>query len=186
MVKSKKALKVIESEPLPILERTQSLAINEPETEPESEPEPIKPKRIMSQAQLDNLVKAREAARIKKAEISQNNAKAKALKEEENKLKAIQYDNIKQQQQQELNKVVVETPKQKTKKIIKKVVEVEESESEEEEEEVIVVKKSKPKKQQQEPNYNQLLYENSVDKIREKLLDDRARTLINALTPSYH
>ena len=83
-----------------------------------------------------------------------------------------------------------------SKKVVKKIIrEIEESEEEEEEEEVIV-KRIKPKSRtlafasarerhtQQPTNYNHLLYHTASQQLQEKLLDERAKSLIQSMRPS--
>ena len=55
---------------------------NEPEPAPEPEPEPTKPKKILTDAQLEALAKAREKAKQRKKELAELNAKSKGLKEQ--------------------------------------------------------------------------------------------------------
>ncbi len=86
----------------------------------------------------------------------------------------------------------------KKKKVIKKFIKyVENSDTgdETEEEEVIVKKASKKKSdpieipQQQktiEKSYNELLYESSLERMQNKIMNERAKHLITAVIPNYH
>jgi hypothetical protein len=88
-------------------------------------------------------------------------------------------------------------PDEKKKKVIKKVikyVEKSDTEDETEEEEVIVKKPSKKKSepieipQQQktiEKTYNDLLYESSLERMQNKIMNERAKHLITAVIPNY-
>ena len=59
------------------------------------ENQPIKPtKKPITELKRQQLIKAREAAHIKKQEIKELNLKSKNLKLEESKLKAFQYDEL--------------------------------------------------------------------------------------------
>ena len=93
------------------------------------------------------------------------------------------------------------TPAPKKKKIIKKVIYQEASSSDSDDaDEVEVVKvkkpsKSKPQQQEQTPqqqvkppinnSYSNLLYESSIDKLKSRMMEDRAKYLISSIMPSY-
>ena len=84
---------------------------------------------------------------------------------------------------------VKEEPKKKktVKKIIKYVEESDDDEAEEIEE-VIVQKNNKPKPQQVKQTENQyadLLYNSSLDRLRERMLNERAKTLVSNVIPCY-
>ena len=84
---------------------------------------------------------------------------------------------------------VKEEPKKKktVKKIIKYVEESDDDEAEEIEE-VIVKKNNKPKPQQVKQTENQyadLLYNSSLDRLRERMLNERAKTLVSNVIPCY-
>ena len=85
------------------------------------------------------------------------------------------------------------------KKVIKKIIYEEDasSSSEEEVKEVVVHRKSKskPKKEPVEvapvvppkqPTYNEMLYENSLGRIQNRINDERARTILHSVIPSYY
>ena len=67
--------------------------IVEPTIEPTTETP--KPKRVLSESQLQNLAKARERAAERKKELKELNAKSKGLKEERLKDDAKEYDKLK-------------------------------------------------------------------------------------------
>ena len=88
---------------------------------------------------------------------------------------------------------------EKKKKVIKKVIYQEASSSDSDgadEVEVVKVKKSNkaPKEQKEEiqkapvkeNTYTSLLYESSLDKMRTKMMDERAKYLVNSLLPQYN
>jgi len=54
----------------------------------------VKPKKQLSEQQLLNLKKARERAQERKTELKNLHAKSKALKEEQLKLDALEYDKL--------------------------------------------------------------------------------------------
>ena len=72
--------------------------------EPEPEQEPAKPKKILSDAQLEALAKAREKAKQRKKELAELNAKSKGLKEQKLKADAAEFDKL--QKQKELEETV--------------------------------------------------------------------------------
>ena len=85
----------------------------------------------------------------------------------------------------------------KKKKVIKKIVYQEASSSDSDdadEVEVVKVKKQskknetivhKPAQQNTNHSYSNLLYESSVDKLKSRMMDERARNLIMSVMPSY-
>ena len=162
--------KVIEVEQEPEIEASEP----EPETEVEvegpqeiEEAKPaIKPKRILTEKQLENLKRAREAALLKKRELKELAQKSKALPKKEIEVRADEYDKL-----EEKKKQILEAPKA-IKKTTKKVIEVEEEEEEVE------------KKPIKKTNNNNSLEENvSMLSIQQKLKLERQRMLMNALTP---
>ena len=169
----------------------------------------LKPiKKPITELKRQQLVRAREAAQIKKQELKELNLKSKNLKLEESKLKAFQYDELMKEKEQIMNKAK-ETKKEeviitkeetvtkpevikqeKKKRIIKKIIY--EDDSEEEVEVLHVEKHKNPKPQSpynpytQQETYSQLIYQNACEKIQSKLHDERAKALIYSLMPSYH
>ena len=120
--------------------------------------------RQLTEKQLENLKKAREAALLKKRELKELAQKAKALPKKEIEVKAAEYDKL-----EEKKKQILEAPKA-IKKTTKKVIEVEE-----EEEETKPVKKV---------TVNNSLEENvSMLSIQQKLKLERQKMLMSALTP---
>ena len=84
-----------------------------------------KQKKVMSNAQLESLAKARDKAKERKKELAELNAKSKGLKEEKLKLDAKEYDRIQKQKEldETVKKIEVIPPQQvEKKKKIKKIV----------------------------------------------------------------
>ena len=65
-----------------------------PEEITEAENKPEKPKKVLTQSQLEALAKARIKAQERKQELKELNAKAKGLKEEKLKADAAEYDKL--------------------------------------------------------------------------------------------
>jgi hypothetical protein len=122
--------KVKEIEP----EQEQEIEANEPEPEtdvevegPQEETKPaIKPKRTLTEKQLENLKRAREAALLKKKELKELAQKAKALPQKEIEVKAAEYDKLEEKKKQILE--APKTIKRSTKKVTKTEAEEEEEE----------------------------------------------------------
>jgi hypothetical protein len=145
----------------------------------------------------------KEAKKIQKEQLAKKydemieNAKPK---EEEVKPKIEEVKPIVEEVKQEVKPKVEEVKPIKKKKVIKKIVYQEASSSDsddaDEVEEVVKVKKQsknkiipvdKPQPPQQNVNhsYSNLLYESSVDKLKSRMMDERARNLIMSVMPSY-
>jgi hypothetical protein len=144
----------------------------------------------------------KEAKKIQKEQLAKKydemieNAK---LKVEEVKPKIEEVKPIVEEVKQEVKPKVEEVKPIKKKKVIKKIVYQEASSSDSDdadEVEVVKVKKQsknkiipvdKPPQQQQNVNhsYSNLLYESSVDKLKSRMMDERARNLIMSVMPSY-
>ena len=206
--------------------------INVEQEEEQEEIRYIKPKKQLSEAQLQHLAVIREKALQKKKEM-------KVITEKANKIKEFETMKVaKQLQKQELAKqydemmfkqydegiyskpeapkveVKIEAPSkpveeikkevvkpEKKKKVIKKVIYQEASSSDSDgadEVEIVKVKKSHKQPKQQKENvapeappkkensYTNLLYESSLDKMRTKMMDERAKYLVNSLLPQYN
>jgi hypothetical protein len=160
-----KKTKVVEVQP----EEAQETEEVSQEIEAEEEVK-IKPKRILSEKQLETLA----LARVKAAEVKKKNKeeklKALSLYKKENEIKAIEYDQL-----EEKKKQLLETPKT-VKKTTKKVIEVEE----EEEEEVI---KKPIKKVVNNNNNNSFSQDVSMLTIQQKLKLERQKMLMSTLSP---
>jgi hypothetical protein len=160
-----KKTKVVEVQP----EEAQETEEVSQEIEAEEEVK-IKPKRILSEKQLETLA----LARVKAAEVKKKNKeeklKALSLYKKENEIKAIEYDQL-----EEKKKQLLETPKT-VKKTTKKVIEVEE----EEEEEVI---KKPIKKVVNNNNNNSFSQDASMLTIQQKLKLERQKMLMSTLSP---
>ena len=158
-----------------------------PTPERPSRVEPTKQKKILTPEQLENLKKARERASERKKELAQLNAKSKGLKEEKLKADAAEYDKL--QKQKELEEAIkkieeanTKPPQKKTEhhKKIKKIIYEDDTEDENSSvEEVIVKKKKQPKK---EPTYTELMNKSAEQQIKERLQEERIKSLYNQLT----
>jgi predicted acylesterase/phospholipase RssA len=141
------------------------------EAAPEVEEIKTKPKRLLSEKQLETLA----LARVKAAEVKKKNKeeklKALSLSKKENEIKALEYDKL-----EEKKKQLLEAPKA-VKKTTKKVIEVEE---EEEEEEII---KKPIKKVVNNNNNNSLSQDASMLTIQQKLKLERQKMLMSTLSP---
>jgi len=152
-------------------------------------------KKPLSDARREQLVKARQAAQIKKKEIKEITTKSKSLKLEEAKLKAYQFDelmkkkeeimNPKEEIVEEIKQVEVKQPKKK--RVIKKIIYEDDSE---EEVEVLEVEKYKPIPQQQpqpqmnHETYTHLMYQNAYEKLQNKVNEERTKLLVQSLMPN--
>ena len=165
MPKKTKVIEVEENEP----EGAQEVETVE-EAAPEIEEIKIKPKRILSEKQLETLA----LARVKAAEVKKKNKeeklKALSLSKKENEIKAIEYDKLEEKKKQLLEPKTV-------KKTTKKVIEVEE---EEEEEEII---KKPIKKVVNNNNNNSISQDASMLTIQQKLKLERQKMLMSTLSP---
>jgi hypothetical protein len=164
-----KKTKVVEVQP----EEAQETEEVSQEIEAEEEVK-IKPKRILSEKQLETLA----LARVKAAEVKKKNKeeklKALSLYKKENEIKAIEYDQL-----EEKKKQLLETPKT-VKKTTKKVIEVEE---EEEEEEVIKKPIKKVVNNNNNNNNNSFSQDASMLTIQQKLKLERQKMLMSTLSP---
>jgi hypothetical protein len=164
-----KKTKVVEVQP----EEAQETEEVSQEIEAEEEVK-IKPKRILSEKQLETLA----LARVKAAEVKKKNKeeklKALSLYKKENEIKAIEYDQL-----EEKKKQLLETPKT-VKKTTKKVIEVEEEEEEE------VIKKPIKKvvnNNNNNNNNNSFSQDASMLTIQQKLKLERQKMLMSTLSP---
>jgi hypothetical protein len=174
-----------------------------------------KQKKPISEAQLQHLANIREKALIKKKEMKIITEKAnkvqeyetlKAAKQLQKQELAKQYDNMMKENEAKVEPIVepkVEPkaepkiepkaePKQK-KKVIKKVIYQEASSSDSDgADEVEIVKVKKPAKKPPPPpklepvTYSNLIYESSIDKLKSRMMDERAKHLVSSLMPQYN
>lgn len=162
---------------------------------------------ITEKAQLAKELDDKKVLKQKEKQILcqkyENHIKEKLEKEKESaaeteKPKDIVVDFEKKKVDKEIVQVDKENVKPK-KKVIKKIIYEEDasSSSEEEVKEVVVHRKSKskPKKEPLEvapvvppkqPTYNEMLYENSLGRIQNRINDERARTILHSVIPSYY
>ena len=179
-----------------------------PIEEPEPEQQQIetgKKKKQLSEHQIEHLNKIRVKALERKREIKlqkhkqyeeecrkkrQENIKQVPLNQPvQEPVKESVKEPVKEPIKEQVKEPVKEEPKKKktVKKIIKYVEESDDDEAEEIEE-VIVKKNNKPKPQQVKQTENQyadLLYNSSLDRLRERMLNERAKTLVSNVIPCY-
>ena len=133
-------------------------------------------------------------------QIYENHIKEKLEKEKEKEI-VVEFENKKEEQ--------ITVPKQSVKpkkKIVKKIIYEEEessSSSEEEVKEIIVHRKSKSKAKKEpvgpieaeqivvppppkELSYNEMIYETSLGRIKNRINDERARTILHSVIPTYY
>lgn len=167
MPKKTKVIEIEENEP----EGAQEIEQAE-EIAPEIEEIKTKPKRVLSEKQLETLA----LARVKAAEVKKKNKeeklKALSLSKKENEIKALEYDKL-----EEKKKQLLEAPKA-VKKTTKKVIEVEEEAEEEEE----IIKKPIKKVVNNNTN-NSLSQDASMLTIQQKLKLERQKMLMSTLSP---
>ena len=167
MPKKTKVIEVEENEP----EGAQEVETVE-EVAPEIEEIKTKPKRVLSEKQLETLA----LARVKAAEVKKKNKeeklKALSLSKKENEIKALEYDKL-----EEKKKQLLEAPKT-VKKTTKKVIEVEEEEEEEE-----IIKKPIKKVVNNNTNNISLSQDASMLTIQQKLKLERQKMLMSTLSP---
>jgi len=158
-----------------------------------------KQKKQLSEQQLLNLKKARERAQERKTELKNLHAKSKALKEEQLKLDALEYDKLrdavtarqslkkeeelKKLKQKELDDIVNQqqnkSDETKKKKKIKKIIY--EDSSEDEEVETVFIRKKKETTQQpqqpKQPTFNDLANMSIQNQIHKKLNEEKFNSL---------
>ena len=178
------------------------------ETEIEKEVEEVEviqpKKKQLSLKQLEHLNNIRVKALEKKREIKLK--KNKEYEEKGKKQEVIEEPikppepEIKKPEQVVKQEVKTDKPAPsaaefKKKKVIKKVIKYVEQDSddeEEEEEEIIVKKKGKKPEvipqpvQQIEKSYNDLLCESSLERMQNKIMNERAKHLITNIIPNYY
>jgi len=162
------------------------------EVEPKQEQEP-KPKKVLTESQLEALAKARIKAQERKQELKELNAKSKGLKEEKLKADAAEFDRLQQADAQrrgmkkELDEIVqnIEVknikPTPERKKKIKKII-YEDETDEESVEEVIIKRKPKVKETPAQPSYEQLANMSVEQQIKNKLQQEKITCFFNQLT----
>ena len=152
-------------------------------------PQPTKQKKILTPEQLENLKKARERASERKKELAQLNAKSKGLKEEKLKADAAEYDKLQKQKELEesikkIEEANAKPPQKKTEhhKKIKKIIYEDDTEDENSSVEEVIVKKKKQPKPKKDPTYTELMNKSAEQQIKERLQEERIKSLYNQLT----
>ena len=162
---------------------------------------------ITEKAQLAKELDDKKVLKQKEKQILcqkyENHIKEKLEKEKESAAETEKpKDIVVDFEKKKVDKEIVQVEKEKVKpkkKVIKKIIYEEDasSSSEEEVKEVVVHRKSKskPKKEPVEvapvvppkqPTYNEMLYENSLGRIQNRINDERARTILHSVIPSYY
>jgi len=144
--------------------------------------EAVKPKKILSESQLEALAKARIKAQERKQELKELNFKSKGLKEEKLKSDAAEYDKLKKKKELDdtIKKIEVPTPEKVVKKKIKKIIY--ESDSDEESVEEVIVKRKKPKDKKVEKSYSELADMSLNEQIKKKLQEEKITCFFHQLT----
>ena len=162
---------------------------------------------ITEKAQLAKELDDKKVLKQKEKQILcqkyENHIKEKLEKEKESAAETEKpKDIVVDFEKKKVDKEIVQVEKEKVKpkkKVIKKIIYEEDasSSSEEEVKEVVVHRKSKskPKKElvevapvvpPKQPTYNEMLYENSLGRIQNRINDERARTILHSVIPSYY
>ena len=180
-MKSKKnIIEISEKEIEKVVEKVEENLVEVPETQELKQ----KPKRVLTQSQLEALAKAREKAKLRKQELAELNAKSKGLKEEKLKLDAKEYDRI--QKEKEIldetvkNIEVVEKPKTQPTEAKKKIIY--EGDSDEESVEEVIVKRKPNAKQTKQRSYSELADISVEQQIKNKLQQEKITCFFNQLT----
>ena len=180
LMKSKK--NIIEISEKQIVEKVEENLVEVPETQELKQ----KPKRVLTQSQLEALAKARVKAQERKQELKELNAKSKNLKEQRLKADAAEFDRL--QKKKELDETVknievVEKPKiqpAESKKKIKKIIY--EGDSDEESVEEVIVKRKPNAKQTKQRSYSELADMSVEQQIKNKLQQKKITCFFNQLT----
>ena len=143
----------------------------------------VKPKRKLTEKQLENLKAGRLKAIERRKQLSEEmdlKNRTKILKEEKEKKYKNDMNKAKEEYEEAV-KGVVEEPKTKQKKK-KKVVYVDDDESSDEE--IVYVKKNKKiTKDKDEQSVSNLVQKSSTELLREKLMNDQLEQMKNLLRP---
>ena len=174
----------------------------------------LKPKRQPTEAQLLHLENIRVKAMEKKKEMREITEKANKQKEIDNgKLqKKLEKEQLAKKYEETIEKAKVDKievnlepkpqPKQEPKpeekkKKVKKIIYKEVSESESSEEEVIIRRKAKSRPQSApaivapvaapppQPSFHELVYQSSLDRLKNRMTDDRCKFILSSVMPSY-
>jgi hypothetical protein len=159
---------------------------------------------VTEKAQLAKELDDKKVLKQKEKELLcqkyENHIKEKLEKEKEKEI-VVEFENKKEEQ--------ITVPKQSVKpkkKIVKKIIYEEEessSSSEEEVKEIVVHRKSKSKSKKEpvgpieaeqivvppppkELSYNEMIYETSLGRIKNRINDERARTILHSVIPTYY
>lgn len=140
----------------------------------------VKPKKVLSDKQLETLAKGRENRKLK-IEESKLNKKIEASKlllqeEHKNRKKEVKKEvKVEAESESDEEEVVIIEKKRKPKKKVKKII-IQESESDEEEEQEIVVPEKKMKSQR---NKKTIVVHDEVKELPDPSFDEKATKKIN-------
>ena len=184
LMKSKNnIIEISEKEIEKVVEKVEENLVEVPETQELKQ----KPKRVLTQSQLEALAKARVKAQERKQELKKLNTKSKNLKEQHLKADAAEFDRL--QKEKEIldetvkNIEVVEKPKiqpAESKKKIKKIIY--EGDSDEESVEEVIVKRKPNAKQTKQRSYSELADMSVEQQIKNKLQQKKITCFFNQLT----
>lgn len=140
----------------------------------------VKPKKVLSEKQLETLAKGRENRKLK-IEESKLNKKIEASKlllqeEHKNRKKEVKKEvKVEAESESDEEEVVIIEKKRKPKKKVKKII-IQESESDEEEEQEIVVPEKKMKSQR---NKKTIVVHDEAKELPDPSFDEKATKKIN-------
>ena len=140
----------------------------------------VKPKKVLSEKQLETLAKGRENRKLK-IEESKLNKKIEASKlllqeEHKNRKKEVKKEvKVEAESESDEEEVVIIEKKRKPKKKVKKII-IQESESDEDEEQEIVVPEKKMKSQR---NKKTIVVHDEVKELPDPSFDEKATKKIN-------
>ena len=171
-----------------IIEISEEIVPEKEQVVPEKEEiEVTKPKKKMTESQLEALSRARIKAAERKQELKELNAKSRGLKEQKLKADAAEFDKL--QKKKELDETIkkIEEPPPPPKKIERKVKKIiYESDSDDDVEEVVVKRNPKKKTEKVEPSYSQLADMSVEQQIKNKLQQEKITCFFNQLTGKKH
>ena len=173
-----------------IIEISEEIVPEKEQVVPEKEEiEVTKPKKKMTESQLEALAKARIKAQERKQELKELNAKSRGLKEQKLKADAAEFDKL--QKKKELDETVKKIeespplpPPKKIERKVKKIIY--ESDSDDDVEEVVVKRNPKKKTEKVEPSYSQLADMSVEQQIKNKLQQEKITCFFNQLTGKKH
>jgi hypothetical protein len=161
-------------------------------------------KKVLKQKEKELLCQKYENHIKEKLKAEDKKEEEKEIKKEKEKEKEKENDIIVDFENKKVNKVIAQKEVVKPKKkVIKKIIYEEEDSttSEEDVKEIIVHRKSKSKAKKEpvgpveaetivpppkELSYNEMIYETSLGRIKNRINDERARTILHSVIPNYY